>query len=71
MKKSGGEKGFTLIELIVVIVILGIVAVVAVPKYQDLIVSGSHYRRGRRDRQRRDRCLAGGHSDTAREIPSG
>jgi MSHA pilin protein MshA len=37
MKKCAGERGFTLIELIVVIVILGIVAVIAVPKYQDLI----------------------------------
>lgn len=34
--QENGQKGFTLIELIMVIVLLGLLAVVAVPKYQDM-----------------------------------
>ena len=36
MKKGLGEKGFTLIELIVVIVVLGVLSALAVTLYQDL-----------------------------------
>lgn len=36
MKKGLGERGFTLIELIVVIVVLGILSALAVTRYQDL-----------------------------------
>ena len=31
-----GNKGFTLIELVMIIVILGILAVVAIPRYIDM-----------------------------------
>lgn len=35
-RRTKGQQGFTLIEIIAVLVILGILAVVAVPKYIDL-----------------------------------
>lgn len=36
MKIAGGQKGFTLIELVMVIAILGILSAVALPRFQDL-----------------------------------
>lgn len=36
-KLARGERGFTLIELVIIIAVLGIIAAVAIPKYVDMI----------------------------------
>ena len=36
LRQSLGDKGFTLIELVIIIVVLGIIAAVAIPKYQNI-----------------------------------
>lgn len=36
LSNAAGQKGFTLIELVIIIVVLGILAAVAIPKYQDI-----------------------------------
>ncbi len=37
MKKKNGQKGFTLVELIVVMAILAVLAAIAVPRYTDML----------------------------------
>ena len=41
MTRNNGQKGFTLVELIIIIVILGILAAVAIPRYIDMRAEAS------------------------------
>ncbi|MFC1855795.1 type II secretion system protein [Thermodesulfobacteriota bacterium] len=41
MSKRNGQKGFTLIEIVMVIILLGILAAVAIPKFENLS-DGAH-----------------------------
>ena len=36
LNQYSGQRGFTLIELVIIIVVLGILAAVAIPRYQDI-----------------------------------
>ena len=36
LTRTGNQRGFTLIEIVIIIVVLGILAAVSIPKYQDI-----------------------------------